>query len=451
MDIFHTLLRIGPRWFLLALMGVLCFPALSPAKEKIDRIVLDNGLVLLVAERHTLPTVHVSMAIQAGAVLDPAEKSGLANLTASLLEEGTKTRTSKQIAEAIDFIGGSLSAAGGVDYASAALTVLKKDIHTGFDLLSDILLHPIFPQEELDRVRREVLGSIISQKTDPGVVASKTFQEMVFKGHPYSQPVEGKEETLPEIRREDIQKFYETYFRPNRTIMVIVGDVNRDEAIRIVKQYFGKWEKKEAPKVLLPSLSNPSGKEVKLIQRDITQANVFLGHLGVARENPDFYKIWVMNYILGGGGFGSRLTTEVRENRGLAYSVYSYFDARKLPGTFRVGLQTKNPSANEAIALVKKEIQRILQEEVTAEELADAKAYLTGSFPLKLDTNSKMANFLTQVEIYNLGLDYIEEYPKKIQAVTRKDVQAAAQKYLDPEHYILVVVADQENAKIQEP
>ena len=214
-------------------------PPAATAQESIERVVLENGLVLVIAERHTLPTVHISMAIQGGAVLDPEGKAGLAHLTAALLDEGTPTRTSKQIAEEIDFIGGSLGASGGMDYASASLTVLKKDLSKGLDLLSDILMHPVFPPEELERIRNQIIGGILAQKTDPETVAGKTFQEMVFKNHPYSHPVEGTEESLPNIQREDMVRFYQTYFHPDRSIMVIVGDVTRSEAVDAILDDIG--------------------------------------------------------------------------------------------------------------------------------------------------------------------------------------------------------------------
>jgi zinc protease len=209
-----------------------------------------------------------------------------------------------------------------------------------------------------------------------------------------------------------------------------------------------KWATGEVPKLPFATTFEKGQKTVK-IDRPITQANVILGHAGVSRENPDYYALTVMNYILGGGGFASRLTEEIRNKRGLAYSVASFFDPGKFPGSFQIVLQTKNASANEAISLSLQEMERIQKELVSEKELEGAKKYLIGSFPMRLDTQGKLANFLTQVEYYGLGLDYPEKYPSLIQSVTREEVLRVAKKYLQPKKYVLVIVADLKEAGME--
>lgn len=415
----------------------------------IKRWITKNGMTLLLVERHSLPTVQVEVLVKAGSVYDPEDKAGLAFLTAALLDEGTSTRSSIQIAEEIDFIGASLSASADTDDTSVSLKVLKKDIKLGFDLLSDILTHPVFPADDVERIRQQVLGGLIADKDEPGIVAEKAFDRLLFGAHPYHRPVEGMEETVPKIQRQDIVNFHSTYYRPNNTIMAIVGDLTQEEVEALVKQYMDRWEKKKIPAIQIPKAPYPTPRKVEIIDKDLTQANILLGHLGIERANPDFYALVVMNYILGGGGFSSRLLTVIRENQGLAYSVESAYDARYYPGRFLVSLQTKNTTANTAIQEVLKQIQQIRTSPVTDQELDEAKSYLVGSFPLRMDTNAKMARLLSYVEYFNLGLDYFDHYPRYIQNVTKADVLRVAKKYLDPERLILVAVAKQQEAKIE--
>jgi zinc protease len=424
--------------------------AAPASKLSAKRIVTENGMTVILQEAHSLPVVNVQVIIKAGAVSDPEEKAGLAHLTASLLDEGTATRSSTQIADAVDFIGAELSAAGGDDYASASLRVLKKDLSTGLELLSDILIRPSFPEPELQRIRQEILGQLIAEKDEPGVVADKAFNQIVFGAHPYHRPTEGTEQTLPTIVRADVARFYDQYYHPNNTIMTIVGDITESEAADLLKIYFGSWPQKPVPTMTLSPAVALDKPIVKLIDKDLTQANIILGHLGIDRRNSDYYAVTVMNYILGGGGFASRLMTNLRDNQGLAYSIHSHFQAGAFPGSFSVSLQTRNAAARQAIDGVMAELRKIRTLPVTDREMEETQAYLIGSFPLRMDTSAKIAALLAQIEYYNLGLDYAERYPKLIGSVTKTDIQRVAQKYLDPDHLALVVVAGQDEVNIRQ-
>ena len=414
-----------------------------------EREVLPNGLVLMHSEKKTLPVVNIVIAIKAGSVLEPPEKAGLANLTADLLNEGTITRSSRDISDKIEFVGGSLSTSGGLDYITVTLSVLKKDLELGFDLLSDIILNPAFSQEEVMRREKITKGNIMQMKDEPGVVASKAFQKAVYGEHPYGRPDEGTEETIDNITRQDIVDFHRSYYLPDNAIMAVVGDVNKKELDSLMDKYFKNWQMKEVKTRTLPELKNMDAPKVIRINKNITQANVMLGHLGISRNNPDYYAVSVMNYILGGGGFASRLMENIRENKGLSYDVHSYFSGNKYAGSFQAVLQTKNQTANEAIAEILKEMKRMRTEPVTDKELADAKSYMTGSFPLRLDSNSKIAGLLTAIEFYGLGLDYVDKYKKIINAVSKDDILRVAKKYLDPENYVLVVVGDLEKMSLK--
>lgn len=420
-----------------------------PAEPIGKRIPLENGMVLLLSEKHDIPMVTVNMAIKAGSTAEPGDKPGLASITASLLMQGTSKRSASRINSEIDFIGGSLSVSGGNDFASAGLRVLKKDIRTGLDLLSDVLMNPVFDQKEIDRKVKETLAEIQRQKEEPSIIASDAFAKAVYGRHAYGRTNDDVAAYLPKLTRQDIFNFYSARYSPNSIIVAVVGDVNEKEIIALLQEYFKGWKRSDQP---LPASVPPPVIEktvVRKIDKSITQANIDMGNIGISRENPDFYAVMIMNYILGGGGFSSRLMDNIRDNKGLAYDVHSGFSAQKEPGAFSVSIQTKNESANEVIAETLKEIRRIQTEPVSDKELADAKAYLTGSFPLKMDTYAKIAGMLTSIEIYNLGLDYPQKYPALINAVSREDIQRVAKEYLHPDSLVIVVVANLEKAKLR--
>jgi zinc protease len=415
----------------------------------VKRKVLDNGLTLLIVERHNLPVVKVNLGINAGNLHEPEEKAGLANLTASLLAEGTKNRTSQQISEEIEFVGGSVGASGGDDYVNASFSVLKKDVGLGFELLADIILNPVFPEDELNKKRERIKAGLKSQEEDPGFVASKNFKKAVFGLHPYGRLLTGTAETLDRISRDDIRNFHSKYYSANNSVMAVVGDITAEEVEKLIEQYFGPWKKSDQETPVMPLINELKEKKTLTIDKELTQATIIMGHIGVNRGHPDYYKLSVMNYILGGGGFASRLMQNIREDKGLVYSIYSYFAADRFGGHFQVTLQTKNKSANLAIEEILKEIDRIRSAPVSDMELSDAKSFLTGSFPMRIETSSRIARFLVAVEYYGLGADYIDNYPGFINGISKDDILNAAKKYLHPENFILVVVADQEKAALK--
>jgi len=438
------------RYTLLIILTVVCqFSQKASAAELIGkRISLENGMVLLLSEKHDIPMVMVNMAIKAGSTAEPEDKPGIASITASLLMQGTSKRPAGRINSEIDFIGGSLSVSGGNDFASASLRVLKKDLRTGLDLLSDVLMNPVFDQKEIDRKVKEILAEIQRQKEDPDNVAGEAFTKAVYGRHAYGRTSDDVAAYLPKLTRQDVVNFYSERYSLNSIIIAVVGDVNEKEIIGLLQEYFKGWKRSDQP---LPASIPPLVIEktvVRKIDKNITQANIELGNIGISRENPDYYAVIVMNYILGGGGFSSRLMDNIRDNKGLAYDVHSVFSAQKESGAFSVSIRTKNESANEVIAETLKEIRKIQAEPVSDKELADAKAYLTGSFPLKMDTSAKIAGMLTFIEIYNLGLDYPQKYSAMINAVTREDIKRVAQKYLHPDSLVIVVVANLEKAKL---
>jgi len=407
------------------------------------RTVLNSGMVLLTSEQRALPMVSIELLIDAGSRHEPANQAGLANLTSKLLTYGTQKRSAVQISETLDFMGASLAAGCGEDVATVSMTILKKDLAAGLDLLAEILTQTNFPQAEIDRQKQAVIASIRAREEDPGAVAATAFAAALFPKSPYGRPVEGTEASVKGLQQKSLQEFFARYYRPNRAIIAVVGDVAEQEIAQALNKAMKGWSK-GAPGTK-PSAPAEVGKpQLVQVKKDLTQANIVLGHNGVVRGNPDYYAIQVMNYILGGGGFSSRAMDAIRNERGLAYSVYSYFGAEKSHGAFQFVMQTKNETAAEAIRIAKEEMRRMREQPVSEQELNDAKDYLIGSFPLRFDTNRKVASFLAQVEYYELGLDYPERYAEFIRKVTRDDVLRVAKQYLRPDQLVTVIVANQQ-------
>lgn len=435
---------------LLALAFVWCMSLTHPVSSEVrpmaQRSVMDNGIILLASEQRALPMVTVKLLIDAGSRYDPAWREGVACLTARLLTYGTRTRTAVQIAEALDFIGTSLNTGCDEETATLTLTLLKKDLSTGLNILADVLTASTFPPDEIDRQKQAVIAAIRAKAERPGEIANKKFSEALFPQSPYGRPPEGGEESVKKIERSDLVEFHNRFYRPNRTILAVVGDISHQEAVRRLTKALQPWEKGPSIKDSV-SLPKPGAAEMIRVQKTLTQANIIIGHEGVPRNHPDYYAIQVMNYILGGGGFSSRLMESIRNERGLAYSVHSQFDTAKYAGSFQIVMQTKNDNANNAIRIAKAEIQRIREKGVTGDELKAAKDYLVGSFPLRLDTNRRIAMFLAQVEFFELGLDYPDRYPELIGRISKADVTRVAKRYLNPEKLIVVVVSDQDKSE----
>jgi len=437
-----------PLLFTFFLMWLLVQPETALALPPVQRMVLPNKLVLLLSEEHSLPFVTIQLLVDSGSRKDPPGQEGLANLVARGLLLGTSRRRVTAINEELDFMGASLHASCGRDYATLNLRILKKDLDRGMEIFWEALYLPTFPEEEVRRELEKTLAAIQAAEDQPEEVAEKAFRENLFLTSPYAHPVEGTKESLPRITREAMDQFYRTYYHPKSSILTVVGDITGEEVKAKLIPHLTKWPAGEIPEMPFKSTFASGTKAVK-VDRPITQANIILGQAGVSRGNPDFYALTVMNYILGGGGFSSRLMQEIRNQRGLAYSVASFFDPGKYPGSFQIVLQTKNSSAQEAIALCRQQMERIRGEQVSEKELEGAKKYLVGSFPMRLDTQGKLANFLTQVEYYGLSLDYPQKYPDLIRSVTREEVLRVAKAYLQPEKCLLVIVANLKEAGME--
>jgi len=404
---------------------------------------LRNGLKVLLVDNSSVPTVSLTSSVLAGARYDLESKAGLAIMASRLLDEGTENRTSLEIADAIESVGGAIETDGSFERIIATAGVLNKDVDLGLELLSDLMMRPIFPQDYVDKEKERTLAEIASALDRPQVVAGWAFNELVYQDHPLHRPSHGYPQTVERLTREDLLDFHRRYFVPNNVILSIVGDFRVPELLPKIEEAFGGWE---ARPLDFPAYSEPvrqTGKRVKFITMPAQQLNIYLGHLGVRRTNPDYYALQVLDTILGGGaGFTARIPRRLRDELGLAYTTFASMTmtAGLDPGRFIAFIGTSPENMNLAIDGLLNEIRRIIKEPVTAEELQDAKDYLTGSFVFAFESSPQIARFLVHAEVYGLGFDYIDKYPQYVRAVTVDDISRVARKYLDSENYTLVVV-----------
>ena len=404
---------------------------------------LNNGLTILLVENPSLPTVSITASVFAGARYDPESKAGLAIMVSRLLDEGTENRTSLEIADAIESVGGAIDTDGSFERIVAMAGVLNKDVDLGLELLSDLLIRPIFPQEYVDKEKERTLAEIVSAQDRPQVVAGWAFNELVYQDHPLHRPSHGYPNTVERLTRDDLLEFHRRYFVPNNIVLSVVGDFQVPEFLPKIEKALGSWEAKPVIFPIYPEPTRQNTKRLKFITMPAQQLNIYLGHLGISRTNPDYYALQVLDTILGGGaGFTARIPQRLRDELGLAYTTFASITmtAGLDPGRFVSFIGTSPENMKLAINELLNEIRRIIEEPVTAQELQDAQDYLTGSFVFGFESSPQIARFLVHAHVYGLGFDFIEKYPHYVRAVTVNDVTRVARKYLDSENYTLVVV-----------
>jgi zinc protease len=432
---------------LLSIVALAFFAAPAHALE-IKRFKLANGAVLLVSEQHQLPMVTLSVAFDAGARRDPKGKEGLAALTAESLMQGTKQLSAAEFNQKVDFMGSSISIGANRDNAAGSFTSLRKYSDDTLHLLGQALQDPGLHDADIERKQAEQVADIKAADEEPEYVAGVAFIKQLYGEGPYGHPFSGFADSVSKLKPDDVRTFYHEHYLMGNAVIAVVGDVDADTIKGKLEREFSGLSGTVAPQPEPPTATVSPGLHPDLIDRNVAQASLILGSGGIARSNPDYYKLQVMNYILGGGGFASRLMKVVRSKAGLAYGIGSSFNAGKFPGAFQVVLQTKNHSSNDALKLILQQLRDIQTKPVSDAEMQSAKKYLIGSFPLKLDRQSEIVEFMLQTELYGLGTDYAERYPKLIGAVTKADVQQVAQQYLHPDALILVAVANLSEAKI---
>jgi len=424
-------------------------PSLAPVKlPPIQEKILKNGLKIIVVEFHEVPVVALRLQCKAGSFYDPPGKAGLTQFMTGLLTQGTESLSATQIAEKIDFVGGSLGASSGWDASNVESSVLQKHLNLAVDLMRDVALHPAFAEDEIERLRQQTLSSIKNAKDQPENLADEEFDKWLFGDFPYAQPIGGTEASVSSFTRDDIRAQYGRIFIPNQSIMAVIGDITAKDGFRLAEKMFGDWKAGSLPTASAAPPPPPQGYRIHIVDKaDATQAQIRLGHLGVARNTEDFFPLVVMNYILGGGGFSSRMMKTIRAEMGLTYGISSSFAMRKEAGPYVIETFTKNESTLLAIQETIKLVKQYQEEGPTEKELADAKSYLEGSYPLNFETPGQIAGQLLNIDLYNLGADYIEKYRSRVAAVTAEDVKRVAGRYLHPDNLNVVVVSKVDEVK----
>lgn len=412
-----------------------------PGPDDIYREVLPNGIVILTRSNFNSPSVVVSGYFDAGALLDPDEKLGLADFVTSALMRGTKGRGFDKIYNELESVGASLGFSSGVHKSGFNGRSLAEDLPLLLELLSEALTAPVFPKAEVEKLRAQLLTGLSIRAQDTSDMASMVFDEILFKGHPYSRPEDGHPETIQNITRADLAKFHREYYGPRGLVIVIVGAVKAEEAVKQVKRALGGWQvkgQKEAPE--LPMLK-PLKKTVRKHHRIAgkSQSDLVIGTNGPMRRDPEFMSASVGNNILGQFGMMGRIGEVVREKSGLAYYAYSSLSAGIGPGSWEVNAGVNPQNVKKAADLIVDELKRFVQEGVTPDELADTQANFIGRLPLSLESNGGLASALINIERHDLGLDYYRRYAGLVNEVSQEDVLFAARKFIDPDTLAIAV------------
>jgi len=405
-----------------------------------QRFTLKNGLEVLVVPRKDLPVVSFGIAVQAGGYDEDRDALGVSDFVAAMLRRGTKTRTADQISQAIDFVGGSLGAQATNESTNAICTALSKDAKLCLDLLSDILLHPSFPESEMGEVRDEMLAAIAALFDNPHQLANAHFANLLFgEKHPDGWALTADD--VRKITRARLETFWKTFYRPNRSMLAVAGDVDPSKLRAAIDKAFGGWAKAPVPPRPAWTIPKLEATRVLLVDRpDSTQATIVFGHEGIKHADPRWYAATLMNYVLGGSDFSSRLMIEVRAKRGLTYGIGSSFGSTLYQGGFRIAGATRSETTGEALRASIDEVRRMKNEGPTALELDKAKGFYAGSYPFKLQAAAGVAQALVAAEMHGLGAGYVRELPVRLAAVDQAAAKAAAGELLDPDRMLIVIV-----------
>jgi zinc protease len=406
----------------------------------IQRFTLKNGLEVLVVARKELPVVSFGLAIQAGGYDEARETLGVSDFVAAMLRRGTKRRSADDISNAIDFVGGALDAQASNESTTASCSVLTKDAPLCLDLLSDILLHPAFPEAEMGEVRDQLLASVASRYDSPYELGAAHFDNQLFgEKHPEGWVLTA--EDVRKITRPGLEAFWRTFYKPNRAILAVAGDIDVGKLRAGVEKAFGGWARGSVPSRAGWTVAPLQATRILLVDRpDLTQSTLVIGHQGIKHADPHWYAVTLMNYVLGGSDFSSRLMREVRSKRGLTYGISSSFGASLYQGAFKVVAATKNENVWEALLATVNEIRRMKTDGPTSVELDKAKGYYAGSYPFSLQTAAGVASALVGAEMHGLGDAYVRELPVRLAAVDQSAAAAAAGAYLLPDTLDVVIV-----------
>jgi zinc protease len=425
-------------------LGVLTMSPAAGAAAKVERVVSPGGIEAYLVREPSIPFLSMSIHFAGGSALDPSGKEGLAYMVSGLLDEGAGALDSQAFRTELEDLAIRLSFDAERDSFTAEFKTLSQHRRRAFELLRLALTEPRFDPEPVERIRHQIEASLRRSSEDPEYLASLAWFGAAFAGQPYGRPVRGTLESVAGLEVADLRTFVSTRLAKDNLTVGVAGDVTAEELGRLLDLAFGDLPATSTPVAL--ATSAPRGGQTIFERRDVPQSQVIFGEAGLRRDDPDYYAAYVANHILGGGGFTSLLTEQVREKRGLAYSVYSYLYPLEQAPIWLGGLGTSNRSVDEALHLVRQEIERVARGEISQERLDDAKTYLTGSFPLRLTSNDRIAQTLVGMQVDDLGIDYLERRNAYIEAVTLEDVRRVAQRLYHPDQLLVVVVGGARDA-----
>jgi len=415
----------------------------SHAAVKIEHWQTSSGSEVYFVENHDLPIVDLSVNFAAGSAHDTADKSGLAGITRYMMTLGAAGMSDEVIANKMADIGAILGGDFDADRSAFKLRTLSsaREQTLALDVFTKVMQKPDFPEAVLTREKARIISGLQEAETQPESISSKAFMKAMYGSHPYSLDESGEVNTVAKITREDLQTFYSNYYGAKGAVIAMIGDLTREQAAKIAENISSGLPKSVSIPPI-PAVAYPAKAIEQRIVHPASQSHILLGYLGIKRGDPDLFPLYVGNYILGGGGFVSRLTEEVREKRGLVYSVYSYFMPMAELGPFQIGLQTKKDQANDALKLVRETLNKFLKDGVTEAELKAAKANIIGGFPMRIDSNGKILDYLSVIGFYKLPLNYLDEYNAKVAAVTTAQIKEAFNRRLKPEHFVTIIVGE---------
>jgi zinc protease len=417
--------------------------ASSPAQAvTIERVTSPGGIEAWLIRDHTIPILALEAAWRGGAALDPEGKVGLAHLLSGMLDEGAGPHDSQAFQGALEDLSVRLSFEAGRDTFRGRLKTLTENRAQAFELMKLALTQPRFDPEPLERTRSQILASLAREAEDPDTLAARAWFAAAFAGHPYARPANGRVEDVKGLAAGDLKAALGRLVARDNLIVGVVGDITPEALRPLLDSTFGALPAKTAPRPGVADVRPHKAGPPQVVRKPIPQSVAVFGLPGLKRDDPDWYTAFVMNYILGGGGFASRLMIEVREKRGLAYSVYSYLQPFEHAGILFGGVATENARVGQSLDLIREALKHLRDEGVTHEELANAKTYLTGSFPLQFDNSDRMAGLLVTMQIDRLGIDFLKRRNALIEAVSAKEIRRVATRLLDPNGLIVVVVGD---------
>jgi zinc protease len=444
-DLLATLLKRFAR----LLIPALCFSvSVAYATPSIQHWQSASGARVLFVENRDIPMLDVAVSFPAGSSFDTADSSGVAGLTHHMLDAGSEGLSEDEISRGMADIGAQFGGGFDQDRSSVSLRTLSKPQarDKAVDIMALVLQRPVFPDGILDREKARLIDSLKEAETKPENIADKAFQKAVYGIHPYALPVSGEIASVEKITMQDLRDFYNTHYSSGSAVVAIMGDVTRAEAEAIAQKLTAQLPPSKAATPKLPDVKMRIQTSEQRISHPATQSHILVGAPGMSRTDPDYFPLYVGNYILGGGGFVSRLMNEIREKKGLAYSVYSYFIPLKQPGAFQIGLQTKKEQADEALHLVRSTLEAFIAKGPTEKELLAAKQNIVGGFPLRIDSNRKILDYLSIIGFYDLPLTYLDDFTNKVERVSVAQVRDAFARHIDPQAMATVIVGAPEEA-----